>query len=162
MPAFSDTLFGTVSNGETSIYKDITIINADAYKADNSLAEVKLQEIKSIGERAFMNCTSLIKVDMSDSLPTEIGESAFEGCTGLTSIAIPDSVTEIGEWAFCDCTGLTNVVIGNSVKIIGNDAFDGCTNLKAIIVPERMTDHFKNLLPKELHHLIVEKRSDRH
>ena len=38
---------------------------------------------------------------------TSIGEQAFVGCTSLTTITILSSVTSIGYMAFFNCTGLT-------------------------------------------------------
>ena len=85
-------------------------------------------EITSIGEYAFYECTGLTSITILNSV-TSIGESAFAFCTGLTSIEIPNSVTSIGNFAFYECTGLTSVTIPNSVTSIGEYAFNGCTNV---------------------------------
>ena len=61
-----------------------------------------------------------------------IGNYAFLDCSSLTSITIPDSVTSIGEYAFYDCSSLTSVTIPNSVTSIGNYAFYNCTALEEI------------------------------
>ena len=87
--------------------------------------------VKSIGQFAFSNCTSLTSVTIGNSV-TSIGESAFRDCTSLTSVTIPDSVTSIGDFAFYDCTSLTSVTIGNSVTTLGPSAFYGCTALNKI------------------------------
>ena len=50
---------------------------------------------------------------------TSIGDYAFQNCSGLTNITIPDSVTSIGNNAFYYCSGLTSVTIPNSVTSIG-------------------------------------------
>ena len=63
---------------------------------------------------------------------TSIGDSAFINCTtGLTSITIPNSVTTIGQYAFYNCS-LTSVTIGNSVTSIGAGAFGDCNNITSI------------------------------
>ena len=67
---------------------------------------------------------------------TTIGERAFLGCTSLTSVAIGDSVTEIGDYAFYGCTSLTSVTIGSGVKTIGESAFAGCASLESVVIPE--------------------------
>ena len=94
--------------------------------------------VKSIGERAFRNCTSLTSVEIPKSV-TSIGEGAFYYCTGLTSITIPNSVTSIGRYAFSDCTGLTSIAIPNSVTSIGEGACYWCTGLTSITIPNSVT-----------------------
>ena len=64
--------------------------------------------VTSIGNSAFVGCSSLVSVTISNSVAS-IGDNAFRGCTGLTSIEIPNSVTSIGSQAFCDCRGLTSI-----------------------------------------------------
>ena len=64
--------------------------------------------VKSIGDIAFYDCTSLTTIEIPDSVTT-IGEYAFNGCTALASVTIPDSVETIGSQAFSYCTSLTTV-----------------------------------------------------
>ena len=69
-----------------------------------------------------------------------IGEMAFVGCTSLTSIKIPDSVKSIGERAFWYCTSLTNIKIPENVEHIGEKAFRDCTSLKEVIFKGKTMD----------------------
>ena len=75
---------------------------------------------------------------------TSIGQSAFIGCTSLTSITIPSSVTSIGNYAFSGCTSLTSVTFeaGSQPSIaIAASAFYGCTGLTTITVAEGNTKY---------------------
>ena len=90
--------------------------------------------VKSIGESAFLRCTSLQEITIPYGI-TSIEASAFRGCSGLTSVTIPESVTTIGNEAFSSCTGLNNIIIPESIKSIGYSAFSGCSNIKYISIP---------------------------
>ena len=96
------------------------------------------KNIKTIGNFAFHNCSSLTSITIPNSVTT-IGGYAFAGCSSLTSVVIPDSITSIGDYAFYACKNLTSVVIGDSVTIIGEGAFDDCTSLTSITIPSSVT-----------------------
>ena len=87
--------------------------------------------VTSIGDGAFYNCTGLTSVTIPNSVTT-IGVSAFWGCSGLTSVTIPNSVTAIDEDAFYGCSGLTSITIPNSITYIGEYAFGGCDIEKVV------------------------------
>ena len=53
------------------------------------------------------------KVIIEDGV-TSIGDYAFVDCSSLTSVTIPDSVMNIGCDAFFYCYGLTNIYVGNN------------------------------------------------
>ena len=98
------------------------------------------ENITSIGEIAFRDCTGLTSVSFPASL-TSIGESAFRACTGLTSVSFPASLTSIGKNAFDGCKGLTSVDLSicTSLTSIGGYAFDGCTGLTSVSFPASLT-----------------------
>ena len=64
--------------------------------------------VTSIGDFAFSNCTKLTSVTIPNGV-TSIGNQAFGYCSGLTSVTIPDSVTSIGIFAFYLCSKLAEV-----------------------------------------------------
>jgi hypothetical protein len=97
-----------------------------------------LEEYTSIGEYAFLNCSSLTSITISNSI-TGIEDFAFWYCTNLTSITLPNSVTSIGDMAFWHCDGLTSVTIPNSVTSIGHGAFRDCHSLTSITIPNNIT-----------------------
>ena len=87
--------------------------------------------VTTIGDRAFLGCTSLTSVTIPDSVTT-IEDYAFYYCDSLTSVTIPDSVTTIGYRAFENCSSLKSVTIPDSVTTIGERAFYNCTSLKTV------------------------------
>lgn len=95
-------------------------------------------DIVGIGERAFLGCSSLKKIDIPNSV-LSIGQLAFTNCVGLTNVVIPNGIETIGSQAFEGCTSLTHVIIPNSVKNIGDYVFDHCTNLSSVSIPNSVT-----------------------
>lgn len=75
--------------------------------------------VKTIGEDAFFNCSTLKSVFISSGI-TLICDQAFSFCTNLQSIVIPDSVSSIGISAFGTCKALTSITIPDSVTSIGH------------------------------------------
>ena len=67
---------------------------------------------------------------------TSIGDSAFCDCSSLTSVTIPDSVTSIGYRAFYACLSLTSVTIPDSATSIGEEAFHGCSSLTSVHITD--------------------------
>lgn len=109
--------------------------------------------IKSIGERAFYNCTNLTAVTApqrsglgytSNSLPeslTTMGKYAFGLCTGLKNITLPSSLERVPDYAFYRCEGLEQIIIRS--KAVGVMAF--CThnrdlNLRVYSYAEELCD----------------------
>ena len=116
----------------------ITAIRSALY--ENSSAKISLDlgqttGLTSIGNYAFMRCSSLISVNIPGSV-TSIGNETFSNCDNLTSVNIPASVTSIGEYAFQLCSSLTNVNIPDGVKSIGNSTFSDCSSLTSVSIPD--------------------------
>ena len=63
---------------------------------------------------------------------SQIGNYAFLGCTSIVSVTISDSVTIIGASAFNDCKKLEKAAIGSGVARINEYAFSGCDNLMGL------------------------------
>jgi len=88
--------------------------------------------VKKIPSYLFYYDSSKIKNVIIGNNVESIGNSAFYNCTGITSLNIPDSVKSIGGRAFYNCTELENLTIGNSVESVDYDAFYNCKSLSLI------------------------------
>lgn len=64
---------------------------------------------------------------------TSIGDYAFYNCTNLASIDIPDSVTRIGQGAFGYCTGLKSFTLPKNLKSTGPEPFI-YTNITSVTI----------------------------
>jgi hypothetical protein len=133
----------------------------------SSLQEVNGEEVTTIGDYAFADCTSLT----SASFPAAITiNSAFTYCTNLTSVSLP-VLLNVGPLAFAGCTGLTNISVDaspnfssngemlmnkigttliawpsasgsvtlNGITIIGDSAFAACTGLTSVTLSAATT-----------------------
>ena len=94
--------------------------------------------VASIGDYAFLYCSSLTRVAIPNSV-TSIGYEAFDDCTRLTNVTIPNNVTNIGDYAFAGCTSLTSITIGANVTSIGDMAFFYCSSLTRVTIPNSVT-----------------------
>ena len=100
------------------------------------------KNVRSIGERAFLECRNLNgDLTLPDSVQT-IGAGAFQGCEKLSGdLTIPDSVVEIGEGAFRDCKNLNGTLtLGKNLRTIGKEAFSGCAFTGSLTSPEGVTE----------------------
>jgi hypothetical protein len=94
--------------------------------------------VKSVGDYAFYECTSLSGVQFSGTL-LRIGESAFAGCERLTEVNIPNIVV-IEANAFAGCVSVKNVKIcgdNSGLDYIGAFAFSSCRRLSTVLVQPR-------------------------
>jgi hypothetical protein len=139
--------FGITGDGTVYMYDNDTLtlskndeINNNSIPSQykNSSKIIIDNNVTSIGERAFSNCTGLTSVVIPNSV-ISIGSYAFNKCSGLTSVEIPNSVTSIGDWAFGYCSSLTSVEIPNSVTSIGGYAFYSCSGLTSVVIGNSVT-----------------------
>ena len=158
---------GTTSANYTYTLNSKSEATITKYTGNDGIIEIpKLlngHKVVAIGAQAFMNCTSLTKVSIPDSITTidymafcgctnleeiyfdgasEIKELPFEvfyNCQKLATINIPASVETIALQSFMS-TGFTNIVLPEGVKIISHQAFAKCTSLKSITIPSTIVE----------------------
>lgn len=110
----------------------LQLISDFAFHNSSSLRRLCVPSGK-IGEGAFMGCTSLNKVELSDAIES-IGQAAFFGCSALNSIHIPKFITRIEAMTFMDCINLKSITLPNTLTLIGESAFAG-SGLEEIVIP---------------------------
>ena len=163
--------FYDVPNIESVVISGAVDVPRDMFGKCTELKKVTLKNgVRSIGEDAFRDCSSLESVIFENTVLEKISDGAFWGCSALSSIALPDSVTEIernaffetglrniqltekltliGAYAFCNCKNLEQVQLPSQLKELGNGAFSSCENLTQIQLPAQLnklgTDAFRN------------------
>ena len=121
----------------------VTMISDEAFSNCKTLTSIEIpKSIVFIGEKAFKECTNLLKIKFDDNCDlTYIEEEAFYGCTSLTSFTIPKSVNDIDSSAFENCTNLKTVEFekGNNYTYIESQTFYGCKSLSSISIPKNVT-----------------------
>ena len=122
----------TISDG-TNDYT-VTAIASEAGLKNALIQTVTVPStVKSIGDRAFMNCNRLFTVELSDGLQS-IGAQAFYGCKYLSDLNLQDAtaLTSIGNEAFYDCRSIKTLTLPSSLTSLGTNVFDGCKKLTDI------------------------------
>lgn len=132
--------FYDVPNIESVVISGAVDVPRDMFGKCTGLKKVTLKNgVRSIGEDAFRDCSSLESVIFENTVLEKISDGAFWGCSALSSIALPDSVTEIERNAFFE-TGLRNIQLPEKLTLIGGGAFFNCKNLKQVQLPPQLKE----------------------
>lgn len=119
----------------TGYHTTANTISAFSFYQLSNLRKVMLpQNITSIDEYAFAECTNLSEVLYMPETCTEIKSSAFSN-SGLQSIVINKGVKRIGYDAFNRCSRLQEVTFTKGLEEIGGRAFQECYSLKKLVFP---------------------------
>ena len=112
---------------EVSFADSVANLGAGNFYANKKLAKVNLNNIKTVGNEAFRDCTTLSQVTFGDYLQV-IGDNAFMNCTSLhQDVVLPDSMQTIGREAFRK-TLITSINTGGTTSVEAL-AFSFCTEL---------------------------------
>lgn len=158
-----DGYLSEYAGGKGKIYFSTSVVPDGLFKGNTDVKSVEIpQEITSIGESAFDNCTNLSEVVFAEnSILKTIGKAAFKGAS-FNKINIPASVTSIGNYAFQNNTHLTTLSFGTAhftknnedivtsvssdsqLQILGEQIVDGCKALNCnIVLPESIKNMTK-------------------
>ena len=100
-------------------------------------------DVKTIGERAFLNCVGLTNVNTGNGVEL-ISNAAFYGCYSINSLILGKNLTQIGGAAFVDCNSLKEVhCYANQVPILDNTAFSNAGDM-TLYVPRSIRAQYLN------------------
>lgn len=108
---------GPDGDGKYTIPSDVTGIESGAFSGCN-LIEVKMTNIEyispSVFEGAFTNAS--ITLDLKDTNLRDIDDRAFANCTGIIKVILPATLERLGSDVFDGCTSLEYISVekGNS------------------------------------------------
>ena len=130
--SIGDFSFSSSTNLASILVEDGLIsIGASAFESTAINTFVMPDTVTSFGNGAFIWCSSLTDIKLSNSLSV-IPSYSFQYSNSLSTVEIPNSVTSIGNGAFSWMTSLTNIVIPSSIVSIGSSAFSHSTNLSSV------------------------------
>ena len=120
------------------IESGVKSIGEGAFNDHTSLESAVIGDsVTTVGKYAFSGCSGLKDVTIGKSVES-IGEHAFSGCA-MESVVIGDSVTSIDQYAFSGCESLKTANVGNTLKTISNSTFYGCTSLESVVIGDSVS-----------------------
>ncbi|WP_455632299.1 leucine-rich repeat domain-containing protein [Parabacteroides sp.] len=104
-----------------------------AFSEAKALVSVNLDQVQTIGVKAFHGCGAFAGVNGKLSLPKMklIGSMAFAS-TPIIELETGDALESIGENAFWLCEQLTKVTLGKNIQEIGKSAFHADSQLLTV------------------------------
>ena len=117
-------------------YDGASVVGVKNYGLENnskikSVDFMSAPMLNTIGSCAFMNCSSLEKIVIPNSI-TDIGESVFKNCKSLKYAEFYGNENSVPVEAFKDCSSLESVRLGARLESIQSLAFAGCSSLKYV------------------------------
>ena len=134
--------------------KPVTAIGKSAFSGCSNITSVTIPEsITSVESNAFMECSQLLGVYISDlakwcsidfgnymSNPLYYSNALYVNDELVKELVIPYGVTHIADCAFDGYGSVRKIVIPDSVETIGSSAFYGCSSITTITIPQSVTN----------------------
>ncbi len=157
-----DAFYGAYSDERPELVGEIVFPDSlvmlkgeDSFEYTNIEGNIDLNNVLSVGERAFGGCKHITSVTNNNSLlsvgnyafykcialesvdivATSLGDYCFEYCDVLSSLEL-NSLESLGQYAFAYNPLLKNVELPKNLKTIGAYAFAYCEGLETINIPE--------------------------
>lgn len=128
---------------EGLLYGNSNLVNS---KIDGTTYENKIvipEGIDTVGTSAFLSCTSLMEIDLSN-ITKSIGANAFGGCTKLKTVKLPAAVNSGCEASYfgtrCfNTTAIETITLPNNVTTISEAMFNRCGLLTDVVTTNSIT-----------------------
>lgn len=113
--------------GELHLPKNLRVISDNAFANNEFSSELKLPStLTHIGSNAFANNWRLMGTLEFPQDMESIGENAFSNCSMLEGLIFPESMETIRQGVFQNCYGINSIVCkGEMPAYIESGAFDG-------------------------------------
>ena len=137
------TTFDTSAGTGIIKFPGATSVNAGSFQNCHAITTVSLGAITKIDNGAFNNCAALQSVTLSSTNAlTTIGEEAFLSCSSLEKVGgqslstgvVLSQVTTVGKKAFAG-TKISAIDLPAATTLNGESTFAGCTSLTTANLP---------------------------
>ncbi|MBQ8685407.1 MAG: leucine-rich repeat protein [Clostridia bacterium] len=102
--------------------------------------DIDWADLSLIHPKAFYDCKSLEKLDLSNAKTITVASDGFADCVSLSEIVDLPSIGTMHHRAFKNCTSLTGTLDLTGLHVSGDNVFEGCTGITGIA-----TDRFTAL-----------------
>lgn len=117
------------------------------------LTEIEIPaNVKTLGRGAFIGCAKLEKVEFKGNNLKTIEEVMFQDCTALTEVELPTSLEEIGANSFWGCSALEVLDLRDlkDLKKIGRLAMADCKSLQRVYLPANAWQNLNRAMVAEV------------
>lgn len=87
----------------------------------------------SVGDYAFYYCVNVSSITVPGSVRS-LGEGAFGNCSSLTKAVLNEGLEEIGEYVFQSNSGIRDIIIPASVKSVGKNGLRLSSECRIIVL----------------------------
>ena len=120
----------SVTNIGASAFKDCGRLVTVRFEGGTAPDDDKRWLWLSVGDSAFSGCGALKNLSLPNT--RSVGYRAFMDCTSLTRVNLPGVYAGVGKQAFSGCEALESVTLSTDIQKIGEEAFTGCGALKSL------------------------------
>lgn len=87
------------------------------FKGDSSLMNITFsRNLKTLGEGAFEDVSSIKKIDLSETSLETIEQEAFKNCSSLKSLTLPRSISSIPSHMIDGCSSLESITYQGNIR----------------------------------------------